>query len=276
MPWLAVSVELERASAEAFSEALLAAGARSVSVENPEDARPRLTALLDASADAAAFVAKAAGTAALRDLPAFRITSVADADWVRQSQAQFSPLAIGERLWIGASWHEPPAAAPPVLRIDPGLAFGTGDHATTRLVLRFLASTIRGGERVLDYGCGSGILALAAAKFGAARCDAVDIDPLALEATAANACANAVALRVMLPDALGPERYDIVVSNILAKTLTVLAPLLARRTAHAGRIALSGILAGQAAEIGAAYAPWFSLDAPLIEEGWALIAGRRT
>jgi ribosomal protein L11 methyltransferase len=181
-------------------------------------------------------------------------------------------MEIGTKLWIGPSWHQPPAGRAAV-RIDPGLAFGTGAHPTTKLVLVFLEKQIKGGERVLDYGCGSGILAIAAAKLGAGAIGATDIDPAALETAAANALANGAALDIRPPQDLGPGSYDIVVANILAQPLIVLAPLLAARCAPGGRIALSGILESQAAEVAAAYAPWFELGAGAADEGWALVEG---
>jgi ribosomal protein L11 methyltransferase len=207
-------------------------------------------------------------------VPAFTLGELGEEDWVRKSQAQFPATEIGARLWIGPTWHEPPRGRIAV-RVDPGLAFGTGTHPTTKLVLNFLESSVKGGERVLDYGCGSGILAIAAAKLGAARVDAVDIDPQAVQTAVANARANGVALRAALPEALPAALYDIVVSNILAQPLIVLAPLLAARTAPQGRIALAGILEAQAAEVAAAYEPWFDLQSDVTDEGWALVAGAR-
>lgn len=264
MPWLALSVPVHGAQAEALSEALLEQGAQSVCIE-----APGVTALLAQDADPRAVLA-AAGAAALP----FSIARVEDEDWVARSREQFAPLAIGERLWVGASWHEPPGGAAAIVRLDPGMAFGTGSHPSTRLVLRFLERAVCGGESVLDYGCGSGILAIAAAKLGAARVDAVDIDPLALEATAANAAANRAQVRVAAPEALPAARYDIVVANILAQPLMALAPLLASRTAPGGTIVLSGLLESQAAEVAAAYAGDFELAAHT-EEGWSALEGRR-
>jgi ribosomal protein L11 methyltransferase len=265
MPWLALTIELEGSAADAFSDALLEAGAQSVWLEAAQ-----LCALVDGAAPPARIVAAAAGALGI-DAPAFSAARVADEDWVRTSQAQFAPLSVGERLWVGASWHqaEPGRIA---VRIDPGLAFGTGSHPSTRLVLRFLEQEVHGGERVLDYGCGSGILAIAAAKLGAAHVDAVDVDAEALAATRDNAAANGVRLDAMLADALRPAHYDIVVSNILAQPLIVLAPLLGPRAA---RLALSGILEAQAQEVAHAYQPWLQLRAAAREEGWALLAGRR-
>jgi ribosomal protein L11 methyltransferase len=162
-----------------------------------------------------------------------------------------------------------------VVRLDPGLAFGTGSHPSTRLVLAFLEAEVHGGESVLDYGCGSGILAIAAAKLGAVLVDGVDVDPEALDTAAANARANGVRLRLALPGEPLRSEYDIVVANILAQPLILLAPLLAARTAAAGRIALSGILAEQAAEVAAAYDPFFACSASRALDGWALVEGRR-
>jgi ribosomal protein L11 methyltransferase len=162
-----------------------------------------------------------------------------------------------------------------VVRLDPGLAFGTGSHPTTKLVLHFLEENIRGGERVLDYGCGSGILAIAAAKLGAARVDAVDIDPDAVRSAVANAAANGVPMRTAVPEELAPIEYDLVVSNILAQPLILLAPLLAERTRRGGCIALSGILEAQASDVAAAYLPFFDARIAAAEEGWALISGLR-
>src|SRR5713226_4857281 len=215
MPWLSLTLQVDAAAAERFTQALLDAGAQSVSLENPQAGLQAVGALVGMNVDADALVRDAASAAGLENAPAFRADQVEDQDWVRRSQAQFAPLEIGARLWIGPSWHEPPADGRAVVRLDPGLAFGTGSHPTTRLVLRFLERELRGGEGVLDYGCGSGILAIAAAKLGAARVDAVDIDPQALDATAANARANRAAVRASRPEALAPQLYDVVVSNIL-------------------------------------------------------------
>lgn len=274
MPWLALTVEVDGAQVEALSEALLESGAQSVSVDAIEAPRPSVTALLGTDADPAAALAGAARACGLRETPAFHLSQVDDQDWVRRSREQFAPVSIGARLWIGPSWHEAPAGVAAAVRLDPGLAFGTGSHPSTRLVLGLLERTLRGGESVLDYGCGSGILAIAAAKLGARQVDAVDLDPQALEATEANARANGVAVRVAAPEALPAARYDVVVSNILAQPLMLLAPLLASRTAPGGRIALSGILQDQARAVAQAYADWFEIAASA-QEGWALLEGTR-
>jgi ribosomal protein L11 methyltransferase len=273
MSWLGLSLELDAAAAEAFSEALLEAGAQSVALENLDAPRRTLHALLLDDADARRMVGLAAAAAGIA-APPFCARAVADEDWVRRTQAQFAPLEIGARLWVGPTWHRAPAGRAAV-QLDPGIAFGTGSHATTRLVLAFLARTVAGGERVLDYGCGSGILAIAAAKLGAARIDAVDVDPQAVETTAANARANGVVLRAALPEALAATTYDIVVSNILAQPLILLAPLLAARCHAGGRIALSGILESQAADVTAAYDGLFDMRLAAVDEGWALLEGTR-
>jgi ribosomal protein L11 methyltransferase len=265
MPWLALSLELERSSAEAFSDALLEAGAQSVAIEGGG-----VSALLQAHDDAQALVAAAARASGIEP-PPFTARTLADQDWVRASQAQFEGSSVGARLWVGPTWRASPAGRIAV-RIDPGLAFGTGSHASTRLVLDFLDQAIAGGESVLDYGCGSGILGIAAAKLGAARIDAVDIDAQALETAAENARLNGVEIRTSLPGALPPGAYDIVIANILAQPLIVLAPLLALR---GGRVVLSGILHEQADEVLRAYDPWFDMKIDRAKEGWALLAGGR-
>ena len=274
MPWRAVTLLVEAGAAEAMSEALVDAGAHSVSIENLERERQSLYAIIAMGEDAGGLVARAADAAGLARAPEFTTAELADDDWVRKSQAQFPPVEIGRRLWVGPSWHEPPALRI-VVRLDPGLAFGTGTHPSTQLCLRFLDQHIRGGERVLDYGCGSGILAIAAAKLGAAQVDGVDVDPQALDTACANAGRNGIELRATLPEALPAGSYDIVVSNILAQPLIVLAPLLAARTRPGGRIALAGILQAQAAEVAAAYAPWFDTGIHGVQDDWALVAGAR-
>jgi len=270
MPWLALTLEVDQAAADAFSDALLDAGAQSVSLEASEAPRQRLSAVLPVKDDAAAVLGKACGAVGIA-LPTFSIEKLDDQDWVRTSQAQFAAVAIGERLWVGPTWDEPPPGRIAV-RIDPGLAFGTGSHATTRLILDFLEKNIQGGERILDYGCGSGILAIAAAKLGAARVDCADVDPQAVETAAANARANGVHVNAVLSDALPAADYDLVVSNILAQPLIVLALLFAERGA---RIALSGILEEQAGEVIRAYAPWFQMRIADRDEGWALLLGTK-
>jgi ribosomal protein L11 methyltransferase len=201
-----------------------------------------------------------------------------DQDWVRLTQSQFEPVAIADGFWVVPSWHEVPAEAQRVIRLDPGLAFGTGTHPTTRMCLRWVAvqgATLAApGARVLDYGCGSGILAIGAALHGARDIDAVDIDPAAVQATVDNAAANGVKLRAGLPHAID-GLYDMVLANILATPLKLLAPLLCERLQPGGRLVLAGILERQADELKAAYAPWVALQVSETLDGWILMTGRR-
>ncbi len=202
------------------------------------------------------------------------IGAVPDQDWVRLTQSQFAPVEITPDFWIVPTWHEPPAQASKVIRLDPGLAFGTGTHPTTRMCLRWIAT--RGGlegQRVLDYGCGSGILAIGAAKYGATDIDAVDIDEAAVTSTRLNAEANGVQLKTGLPDAVD-GRYQTVLANILATPLKVLAPLLCERIAPGGALVLAGILERQADELKAAYAPYVELTVSDSEDGWILMTAR--
>ena len=204
------------------------------------------------------------------------VVEVADQDWVRLTQSQFTPVEITPEFWIVPTWHEPPAQARQTIRLDPGLAFGTGTHPTTRMCLRWIARTAGPQPlgRVLDYGCGSGILAIGAAKFGASTIDAVDIDPAAVESTVLNAQANHVDLQAGLPDqALGS--YQTVLANILATPLKVLAPLLCGHVAAGGSLVLAGILERQAQELQEAYAPWVALSVADSEDGWILMTARK-
>jgi len=281
------------ADAEAWSDALLAAGALAVELSDPLAGAPgevavyaepgadaplwplsRVAALFAEDVDAHAALRVAAQVLG-RPLPAAEVSPVPEQDWVRASRAQFAPIRIDDGLWIVPSWHEPPAQAAVVLRLDPGVAFGTGSHPTTALCLQWLRATLRGGERVLDYGCGSGILAIGAACLGAGEVVGTDIDPQAIAASRDNAARNGVDARFALPDALPSQRYGVVVANILANPLILLAPVLARATAPGGRIALSGILTAQAEDVIAAYAPWFNIARWREAEGWVLIAGAR-
>ena len=198
------------------------------------------------------------------------IAPVADQDWVRLTQSQFAPVSITPDFWIVPTWHEPPEQAKQIMRLDPGLAFGTGTHPTTRMCLRWIARHGTQGQRVLDYGCGSGILAIGAARFGAAQIDAVDIDPAAVQSTVDNAKANGVELNAGLPDKAGGQ-YQTVLANILATPLKVLAPLLCAHVAPGGSLVLAGILERQADELKTAYAPHAKLEVADTEDGWVLM-----
>ena len=237
----------------------------------------RVSALFadEARATAAAAAVAANGSGEVRVVA---IAAVEDHDWVRLTQAQFGPCRITEAFWIVPTWSEVPSEARQVIRLDPGRAFGTGTHPTTRMCLRWIVEHGDAGvawPRALDYGCGSGVLAIAASRFGAREVDAVDVDPAAVETTRANAIANGVVVRAGAPD-IAAGRYALVVANILAAPLELLAPALAALVADGGDLVLSGILDRQADALRSAYAPWIALDAVAHDEGWALLAGRRT
>lgn len=208
------------------------------------------------------------------DLHVQGLVTVDEQDWVRITQAQFKPVPITESFWIVPSWHEAPAQAKTIMRLDPGLAFGTGTHPTTRMCLRWVAQHGREDGRVLDYGCGSGILAIAAGLMGAKTIDAVDIDPAAVQSTQQNAQANGIEMRAGLPD-LAHGQYQLVLANILATPLKLLAPLLCGHLAGGARLLLAGLLERQAEEIAAVYAPWIELQVSDREDGWVLMSGRK-
>jgi ribosomal protein L11 methyltransferase len=240
--------------------------------------RARVSALFADEAGATAAAAALAAAPGEATLRIESIVAVGEHDWVRLTQAQFGPSAITPAFWIVPTWSDVPPAARVVIRLDPGRAFGTGTHATTRMCLRWIAEHGRADgpawPRVLDYGCGSGVLAIAAHRFGACLVDAVDIDPAAIEATRANALANDVEIDAGAPaDAVGP--YQLVVANILAAPLKLLAPVLSALLDAEGRLVLSGVLARQAEELRGAYAPWLDLDVADEDDGWILLVGTR-
>jgi ribosomal protein L11 methyltransferase len=213
-----------------------------------------------------------------RDVHVQSLSAVAEQDWVRHTQSQFAPVEVTQSFWIVPSWHETPPAARTAIRLDPGLAFGTGTHPTTRMCLRWIAAhapvAAAHWTRVLDYGCGSGILAIGAALHGARGVDAVDIDPAAVAATRANAAANGVPVNTGLPE-LASGAYPLVLANILATPLRLLAPVLAGHVAAGGDLVLAGILERQADELKAAYAPWCALDVADADDGWILMTARK-
>ena len=209
-----------------------------------------------------------------QDVHVQSLQAVPDQDWVRLTQSQFAPVPITPDFWIVPSWHEPPAQAKTLIRLDPGLAFGTGTHPTTRMCLRWTAQHAAPWPRVLDYGCGSGILAIGAALHGAQQIDAVDIDPAAVVSTQANASANGVSVNAGLPEAAGGE-YDLVLANILATPLKLLAPLLCGHVRPGGHLVLAGILERQADELKEAYGPWCALEVSDTEDGWILMTAQR-
>ena len=282
--------------ADELSDALLEQGAQSVSVEDAnagtaeeaplygepgmavEGAWPQslIKALCAHDVDPMQIIAAACAQVGLAALPDYRAEPVEEEDWVRLSQSQFEPIRISEKLWIVPSWAVAPDPDAVNLVLDPGLAFGTGSHSTTRLCLQWLERTIRGGERIVDYGCGSGILAIAALHLGAREALGVDVDPLALVAARANAVRNRVDARFVNTETAPDFRADLVAANILANPLILLAPLLAGYLSKGGRIALSGILEAQAEEVMAAYARWFAMRIGDNDQGWALLEGLRS
>jgi len=276
---------------ETLSEALMALDALSVSVEDADAHTDQEQALfgepgMPAPAQAwmrsqmialfadQALAEQAAHILKLQDFfenaSLIRIAEVPPQDWVRLTQSQFEPVEITPDLWVVPSWHEAPAQARQVIRLDPGLAFGTGTHPTTRMCLRWIALHLHKGSRVLDYGCGSGILAIGAALCGADQVDAVDIDADAVTAAHANAVANQVSINTGLPD-LAQGQYSLVVANILAAPLKVLAPLLCGHIAQGGHLVLAGILSRQIEEIQQAYAPYLQLQVADTQDGWVLM-----
>lgn len=295
MPWLCAILHVEEAVVEELTDALLAAGALAVDVqdaaagtaaERPIFAEPgeapaagwnvnRVGALFPIDADPYASVPQALGTAGITTPVAFSVERVEDADWVRLTQSQFLPLQITPRLWVVPSWHAAPDPLATNIMLDPGVAFGTGAHPTTRLCLRWLDAVVTPDADVLDYGCGSGILAIAAMKLGARSACGIDIDPQAVLAARDNAERNHVAVRFAAAADAPAVPARIVVANILANPLMVLAPLLACLTRPGGHIALSGILAGQAQPVLEAYAADFDLRPTASDEGWVLLAGIR-
>lgn len=289
---------LER-SAEDFGDLMMDAGAMSVSIEDADlgspDEKPLygepgtepdtfawnrsiVSVMADEKFDAiaaAGIAAKALGI----DTPVMQSdTVVPDEDWVRITQAQFAPVKVSERLWIVPSWHEPPMSDAINIRLDPGVAFGTGSHPTTHLCLQWLDTHVTAQDTVLDYGCGTGILAIAAAKLGAASVTGTDIDPQAVESAAYNAEHNGVTAKFVLPADLKAGQYTLVVANILSNPLKVLAPALLGRVAPGGRLVLSGVLARQAEEVIEVYRrtdPAVELSVWREEDGWVCIAGKR-
>ncbi|PKO45943.1 MAG: 50S ribosomal protein L11 methyltransferase [Betaproteobacteria bacterium HGW-Betaproteobacteria-4] len=293
MAWQSVSFLTDAAHAEPICDALLEAGALSASIEDADAGTPdeqplfgepgsvpssgwthsRVVALLDPDADIDALLGEAIAAIGLSEAPAYTVEMVEEQNWVQLTQLQFDPIRVSERLWIVPSWHETPDPAAVNLILDPGMAFGTGSHPTTRLCLEWLERNVTDGCTVLDYGCGSGILAIAAARLGAGRVAGVDIDPLAVDAARANAERNGVV--ALFADSAMPVagEYDVVVANILSNPLRVLAPAICAHVRSGGRLALSGILREQAEEIITIYAQWLPLQVADTREDWVCLAG---
>jgi ribosomal protein L11 methyltransferase len=300
MAWVEILVEVNRDHAEALSDALMDAGALSVSVEDadlgteaekpmfgepgmePVEAafeRSRVVALTDVDADQAAVVATAAEAAGIDPPPAFTLRDVADQDWVRLTQSQFEPIHIGKNIWVVPSWHEAPDPNALVLELDPGLAFGTGSHPTTRLCMEWLEAHAPQGRSVLDYGCGSGILAMVARKLGALEVAGVDIDPQAIVSARDNALRNQCRIDYYLSEDYAPRAkgrpFDVVVANILSGPLKLMAPMLSSYVAPGGMLVLSGVLERQAEEVAAAYASFIKLAVWAERDGWVALAGQK-
>ncbi|AOJ20748.1 ribosomal protein L11 methyltransferase [Burkholderia cenocepacia] len=296
MSYRELVVELAREHAEALSDALLDLGALSVSVEDADadtpDEQPlfgepglvpdrtawqhsRVVALLSADHEPAVLLAAAANEIGLAETPKFVVREVEEQDWVRLTQSQFEPIPIGERIWVVPSWHDAPDPDALVLELDPGLAFGTGSHPTTRLCMEWLEQSVKPGQSVLDYGCGSGILAILAKKCGANPVIGIDIDPQAVESARQNSERNRAEVTYGLPDACPDGEFDIVVANILSNPLKLMASMLASKVKSGGRIALSGVLARQADEVAAVYARYVDISVWREHEGWVCLAGTR-
>lgn len=293
--WISVILQADASRAEALSEALMEHGALSVSIddadagtdaERPQFGEPgmhpaslwdhsRVIALFDTDVDLADALATASAAAGLDVVPPFTIEEVEEQNWVQLTQSQFDPIRITDRLWIVPTWHTAPDADAINLILDPGMAFGTGSHPTTRLCLEWLTEQVAPGVSVLDYGCGSGILGIAAVKLGAGEVTGVDIDDKAVATAADNAAANDVSLHLQVSAKPLDGTFQRVVANILTNPLKMLAPLLAARVAPGGKLALSGVLEAQAEEVIAAYAPFIALQVGATLDGWVRIEGQR-
>ena len=294
MPFLQVNIVVPSSHAELLSDELMEVGALSTAIEDAYAGTDKEQPIFDEPNEPSAeiweqsliiamFDADTDVDAAVALLPenmrpvkeAYTVTEVADQDWVKLTQSQFDPIHVSDRLWITPTWHEAPTDGSINIELDPGLAFGTGSHPTTFLCLRWLDAHMPQGASVLDYGCGSGILAITAAKLGAGKVVGVDIDKQAIRASHDNATQNQVNIEVYLPDAQPEGQFDVVVANILANPLRMLGQMLAGRVKTGGQIVLSGILAEQVEEISALYQQWFDMKPATIQDGWACLFGTK-
>lgn len=299
MAWISLKIEARDNTAELLSDTLMELGALSATIEDanaetpdeqpifgePGDPPPGIwqqntvSALFNDDINVLEMMASLAHETGLQEL-AYTVEPVAEQDWVRATQSQFEPIRIRDDLWIVPTWHQAPNPDALNIVLDPGLAFGTGSHPTTHLCLAWLADHVEQGMQVLDYGCGSGILAISAKKLGAGKVLGTDIDSQAIEASRYNAEQNEVQADFYLPDQLTSnqlrdEPADIVVANILSSALSVLAPALAAACKNGGKIALSGILREQTEQVSAIYAEWFDMQPPVYLESWVLLSGTR-
>jgi ribosomal protein L11 methyltransferase len=293
MTWLSISIETDCTHAEALADALIDAGALSAIIEDadagtvnetpqfgepgsvttPGWERSRVVALLEADTDVAQLIATCAPLAGLESIPSYTQEEIAEQNWVQLTQSQFEPIRVSARLWIVPSWHQAPDPEAIVLVLDPGMAFGTGSHPTTRLCLEWLEQQVEAGNSILDYGCGSGILAIAAAKLGAGDVVGVDIDLQAVDAAKSNAERNEVSARFDDSSKEIKGQFDIVVANILSNPLKALAPAICSHVRPGGRLALSGILAEQADELIEIYSAHLPLSIADTRDGWVCLAG---
>lgn len=296
MSWVSLMIRVDDVHAEVLSESLLELGALSVDMhdaaagtvhEQPLFGEPdepteqiwlntEVAALFNEDADIPSILQAVTQILQLPSQPNYRLVYLEEQDWVRLTQSQFNPIQISSRLWIVPSWHQPPDASAINLVLDPGLAFGTGSHPTTKLCLTWLDENLRQGNTVFDYGCGSGVLAIAALKLGAGNVVGLDIDPQAVTASRENAhrnqC-NPTKIKFVTENADPATQFDVVMANILANPLMVLAPILISLTQKGGYIVLSGILKEQAKEVMDTYLQWFNLEIAREEEGWVLLTG---
>jgi ribosomal protein L11 methyltransferase len=294
MAWVSLKIEAQDNTADLISDTLMELGALSAIIEDanaetideqpifgePGDPPPGIwqqnlvSALFDEGVDIAAVMADLQSQTKLAALN-YTTEMIQEQDWVRATQSQFDPIRITDTLWIVPTWHDSPKPDAINIILDPGLAFGTGSHPTTHLCLAWLTQTVKPGQTVLDYGCGSGILAIAAKKLGAGKVVGVDIDPQAIQSSSYNAEQNAVTADFYAASQYQTAEFDIVVANILSSALSVLAPALASACKSGGKIALSGILREQESAVSAIYAEWFDMETPLHMDSWVLLTGTR-
>lgn len=294
MTWVSLHIEAHSQNADLLSDTLMEIGALSASIEDanaetpdeqpifgePGDPPPGIwnnniiSALFNDDVDVKAVMTEVAAITGFKDL-SYRTETVAEQDWVRATQSQFDPIKITHDLWIVPTWHDAPNPDALNIILDPGLAFGTGSHPTTHLCLAWLVDEVQAHHHVLDYGCGSGILAIAAKKLGASEVVGVDIDAQAIISSNFNAEQNQVSAKFFMATDYPEKKADIVVANILSSALSVLAPALACACQQNGRIALSGILREQAEQVSAIYAEWFAMDAPVFMDSWTLLTGTK-
>ncbi len=294
MAWVSLKIEAQDNTADLISDTLMEMGALSAIIEDanaetideqpifgePGDPPPGIwqqnlvSALFDEGIDVDAVMAELQSQTKLTDLN-YTTEIIQEQDWVRATQSQFDPIRITDKLWIVPTWHDSPNPDAINIILDPGLAFGTGSHPTTHLCLDWLTHTVKPGQTVLDYGCGSGILAIAAKKIGAGHVVGVDIDPQAIQSSLYNAEQNKVTADFYAASEYQSQEFDIVIANILSSALSVLAPALAKSCKAGGRIALSGILREQESAVSAIYAEWFDMEAPQYMDAWVLLTGTR-